>query len=103
MRRLLAPLALVVIVAAAVHADDVNVQQITPLNPHVEQGVQMLHPITPNEQVVQDVRVVGTQDVEPNVVPTGAERTAKTAGKVALGILSAGVSLGAAAAMLMFM
>jgi hypothetical protein len=103
MRRLFAPLALVVIVAAAVHASDPTIQQITPLDPHVQQGVQVLHPITPDQQVVQQVQVVGTQDVEPNVVPTGAERTAKTAGKVALGILSAGVSLGAAAAMLMFM
>lgn len=105
MRSFLAPLAtaaLVLAVGAAVQANDVNVQQITPLNPHVEQGVQVLHPAAP-VQGVQEVVAVGSQDVEPNVVPTGAERTAKTAGKVALGILSAGVSLGAAAAMLMFM
>lgn len=102
MRKLLAPLALVVVLGAAVHAGDEMIQQVTPLHAAAPQGIEMLHPGNPR-QGVQEVVVVGQQDVEPNVVPTGAERTAKTAGKVALGVLSAGVSLGAAAAMLMFM
>ncbi|MCW5892658.1 MAG: hypothetical protein KIT14_19260 [bacterium] len=102
MRRFIAPLVLVVVVGAAVHAEDVNIQQITPINTGVQQGIEVLHPAAP-VQGVQEVTAVASQDVEPNVVPTGAERTAKTAGKVALGVLSAGVSLGAAAAMLMFL
>lgn len=102
MRRLIAPLALLVAVGAAVHAQDVNVQGVTPLHSGVQQGIEVLHPGTPL-QGVQEVTPIAQQDVEPNVVPTGGERTAKAAGKVALGILSAGVSLGAAAAMLMFL
>lgn len=98
-------LALVVLVAglalvAPSGADVILEQSVTAIAPTQEQSVVAVG--APQEQQVQAVVMDGTQIVGPNVPPTEADRAASAAGKVALGIASAALSLGATAAMLMF-
>lgn len=102
MRRTLALVVLVAGLAAVAPsgADVITEQTVTPIVPDEQQQVVAITP--PQEQQVEAVVVSGTQVVGPNVAPTEADRAASTAGKIALGVASAALSLGATAAMLLF-
>jgi hypothetical protein len=70
----------------------------------VPRGEQEIEPITPpGEQAVDHVRDGGAQRVEAQQPRTAAEKTASTVGKVVTGVTAAAVSLGAMAAMLIFL
>jgi hypothetical protein len=75
-------------------------QTVTAITPPQEQTVVAITP--PQEQQVQALAMNGEQIVGPNVPPTEADRAASAAGTVVLGVASAALSLGATAAMLMF-
>jgi hypothetical protein len=103
MRRTLALVVLVAGLAIVVPsgADVILEQTVTAITPSQEQTVVAIG--APQEQQVQAVVMDGTQIVGPNVPPTEADRAASAAGKVVLGVASAALSLGATAAMLMFL
>jgi hypothetical protein len=103
MRRLLTLVVLVAGLAMVVPsgADVITEQTVTAINPSQEQQVVAITP--PDEQQVEALAMDGTQIVGPNVPPTEADRVASTAGKVVLGVASAALSLGATAAMLLFL
>lgn len=103
MRRLVALVVLVAGMAMVVPsgADVITEQTVTAIAPTQEQTVVAIG--APQEQQVEALAMNGTQIVGPNVPPTEADRAASAAGKVALGIASAALSLGATAAMLMFL
>lgn len=78
-------------------------QTIEPLNPGVEQRVEI---IGGGGDTQEQVRTVDAQDVEtvvPHEPPSPAVKAASTAGKVVLGVVGAGVALGAMVASLLFM
>jgi hypothetical protein len=102
MRRFLALVLLVAGLAMVVPsgADVITEQTVTAITPAHEQQVVAIAP--PQEQQVQALATDGTQIVGPNVLPTEADRAASAAGKVALGVASAALSLGVTAAMLLF-
>lgn len=103
MRRLVALVVLVAGMAMVVPsgADVITEQTVTAIAPTQEQSVVAIG--APQEQQVEALAMNGTQIVGPNVPPTEADRAASAAGKVVLGIASAALSLGATAAMLMFL
>ena len=77
-------------------------QTIVPLTPPVEQRVEMVG----GGDYVEQVRTVDTQavaTVEPHVPPSPAAKAASTAAKGVLGVMAAGVALGAMAASLLFL
>ncbi|HEV7733074.1 MAG TPA: hypothetical protein VGR62_12970 [Candidatus Binatia bacterium] len=103
MRRVLALLVLVAAMTAVVPsgADVITEQTVTAIPQTEEQQVVAI--AQPQEQDVQAMDVSGVQIVGPNIPPTEADRTASAAGKIVLGVASAALSLGATAAMLMFL
>lgn len=75
-------------------------QPVEPLRPEAEQQVEILHPRLP--QTVQEIQLQPDQEVTAPEPVSPARRAASTVGKVVLGIVAAGVALGAAAASLLF-
>jgi hypothetical protein len=69
----------------------------------VPPGEQQVEPIAPRQdQAVDGVQRTGEQAVAPLEPPSPAAKAASTAGKVVTGVAAAAVSLGAMAAMLLF-
>jgi hypothetical protein len=101
--RLTVVLAALVLSAALCVAPSGAVEQtIQPLDPGVEQRVQIIGGDGSTEQV----RAVDTQrieTVEPHTPPSPAVKAASTAGKVVLGVTGAAIAVGAMAASLLFM
>jgi hypothetical protein len=99
MRRvLLLGLAMLLLSSQAGFSTEQTVEAIVP------QGEQEIEPITPpGDQVVEAVGAGGDQRVERQEPRTAAEKTASTVGKVVTGVTAAAVSLGAMAAMLIFL
>jgi hypothetical protein len=77
-------------------------QTITPLTPPEEQRVEVLGGGAAQEGV-QAIETTELAAVEPHVPPSPAAKSASTAGKVALGVTAAAVSLAAMAASLLFL
>ena len=76
-------------------------QPIEPIRPQVEQEIEILRP--GRDQTVSDVDVQGEQELGvPEKTSRGA-RAASTVGKVVLGVVAAGVALGAMAASLLLL
>jgi hypothetical protein len=76
-------------------------QTIEPLDPGVEQRVQVIGGGNETEQV-RMVETQAVETVEPHVPPSPAAKAASTAGKVVLGVTGAAIALGAMAASLLF-
>jgi hypothetical protein len=76
-------------------------QTVEELVPPSEQRVETLGGA--NEQAVRGVDVTGEQEVAPQEPPSAAAKAAANVGKVATGVTALVVSLGATAAMLMFL
>jgi hypothetical protein len=77
-------------------------QTVEPIVPSVEQEVE---PIGPGgeQQVVSGVGVAGEQEIQRQEPRTETEKSISVVGKVVTGVTAAAVSLGATAAMLMFL
>jgi hypothetical protein len=76
-------------------------QTVEPLDPGVEQRIQIIGGGTETEQV-RMVETQAVETVEPHVPPSPAAKAASTAGKVVLGVTGAAIALGAMAASLLF-
>jgi hypothetical protein len=77
-------------------------QTVEPIVPRGEQQIEVIAP--PGEQVVSGIGAgAGEQQVEPQVAPSQAAKTASNVAKAVTGVTAAAVSLGAMAAMLMFL
>lgn len=99
MRRL-ALLALVVVLAAGLASAEQDVRPIIPPGA----GEQEVEAITPRaDQIVQGAGIAAEQQIEPQTEPSKGAKAVSTAGKVATGVVAAAVSVGAAAAMLIFL
>jgi hypothetical protein len=99
MRRL-ALLGLVVALAARLASAEQDVRPIIPPGT----GEQEVEALTPRgDQDVRAARMAGEQQVEPLKEPSRSAKAASTAGKVATAVAATAVSLGAAAAMLLFL
>jgi hypothetical protein len=77
-------------------------QRIDQLAPAVEQRVEAVG-AGDREANVQGVEQIASQDVGVQEPPSTSQKAASTAGKVAVSILAAGISLGAMAASLLFL
>jgi hypothetical protein len=99
MRRL-ALLGLVVTLAARLASAEQDVRPIVPPGA----GEQEVEALTPRgDQEVRAAGMAGEQQVEPLKEPSRAAKAASRAGKVASAVAATAVSLGAAAAMLLFL
>ncbi len=101
MRRRAFPLALLLVglVATSVLATEQSIQELAP---PVEQRVEAVG-AGDHEADVQAVEILRDQDIGAQEPPSGPEKVASTAGKIALGLVAAGVSLGfTVASMLLF-
>jgi hypothetical protein len=76
-------------------------QTVEPITPHGEQELELIVP--PGEQRVEQVASGAQQDIGPVVPPTPTEKALSNVGKAVTGVTAAAVSLGAAAAMMMFL
>jgi hypothetical protein len=77
-------------------------QTVDPIVPRGEQQIEAIAP--PGEQVVSGMGAgAGEQQVAPQVAPSPTEKTLSGASKVVTGVAAAAVSLGAMAAMLLFL
>ena len=101
MRRILLLGFLAVMLAARMGAAVDREQTIEPLTPPNEQDVQAIGPAA--EQGVQGVEQVNEQQVNVQEPMSDAARVATKVGHVAIGVTAAAVSLGATAAMLLFL
>jgi hypothetical protein len=101
MRRILLLGFLAVMLAARMGAAVDREQTIEPLTPPNEQDVQAIGPAA--EQGVQGVEQIDEQQVNTQEPASDAARVATKIGHVAIGVTAAAVSLGATAAMLMFL
>ena len=99
MRRILLLSCLAVALAARMGA--ATEQTVEEMVPPGEQEVQGIGPA--QEQVVVDATGGNEQTVEGQVPPSDAARIATKVGHVAIGVTAAAVSLGATAAMLLFL
>ena len=96
----------VAVVMLTAHSGIAVEQTVEELVPPGEQRVETLGGADEqavNEQVVHGVDVTAEQEVAPQEPPSAAAKAAQNVGKVATGITAAVVSLGATAAMLMFL
>ena len=101
MRRTLLLGFLAVMLAARMGAAVDREQTIEALTPPNEQDVQAIGPAA--EQGVQGVEQVNEQQVNAQEPASDAARMATKVGNVAIGVTAAAVSLGATAAMLLFL
>jgi hypothetical protein len=101
MRRILLLGFLAVMLAARMGAAVDREQTVEALTPPNEQDVQAIGPGA--EQGVQGVEQVNEQQVHTQVPAGDAARMATKVGNVAIGVTAAAVSLGATAAMLLFL
>jgi hypothetical protein len=101
MRRILLLGFLAVMLAARMGAAVDREQTVEALTPPNEQDVQAIGPGA--EQGVQGVEQVNEQQVNTQVPASDAARMATKVGNVAIGVTAAAVSLGATAAMLLFL
>jgi hypothetical protein len=101
MRRILLLGFLAVMLAARMGAAVDRQQTVEPLTPPNEQDVQAIGPAT--EQGVQGVEQIDEQQVNAQEPQSDAARMATKVGNVAIGVTAAAVSLGATAAMLLFL
>src|SRR5262245_60325397 len=76
-------------------------QDVVPIVPHGEQQVEVITP--PSEQVVQQVGGGVEQEVARQEPPSPGMKAVSNAGKVVTGVAAAAASLGAMAAMLLFL
>ena len=91
----------VAVVMLTSHSGIAVEQTVEELVPPGEQRVEALGGA--NEQAVRGVDVTAEQDVAPQEPPSPAMKAAENVGKVATGVTALVVSLGATAAMLMFL
>ena len=91
----------VAIVMLTSHSGIAVEQTVEELVPPGEQRVEALGGA--NEQAVRGVDVTAEQEVGPQEPPSPAMKAAENVGKVATGVTALVVSLGATAAMLMFL
>jgi hypothetical protein len=87
--------------AVAVPAADPPEQAVTPLAPASEQRVDAVVAGGP-QQDVEKLDAQGLQDIAGTSHTSPAKRAATTVGKVALGVVALGVSLGFTVASLLF-
>jgi hypothetical protein len=99
MRRILLLGCLAIVLAARMGA--ATEQTVEEMVPSGEQDVQGIGPA--EEQVAVDATGGNEQAVEGQVPPSDAARIATKVGHVAIGVTAAAVSLGATAAMLLFL
>jgi hypothetical protein len=76
-------------------------QTVEPITPSGEQDLEIIVPR--GEQRVDQVASGAQQDVGPQVAPTQTEKTGSNVTKAVTGVAAAAASLGAMAAMLMFL
>ena len=99
-KRLFVSLVLVVaLTMGAFAADEVGEQTVTPITPPAEQRIEGV--TSGNEQRVQPVGVEGMQGVSYGSKGP-VRRGAEAAGKVVIGVLAAGIAIGATVASLLF-
>ena len=91
----------VAVVMLTSHSGIAVEQTVEELVPPGEQRVEALGGA--NEQAVRGVDVTAEQEVGPQEPPSPAMKAAENVGKVATGVTALVVSLGATAAMLMFL
>ena len=100
-RALLLGVAIVMLTSHSGIAVEQTVEELVPPN---EQRVETLGGANEaNEQAVRGVDVTAEQEVGPQEPPSPAMKAAENVGKVATGVTALVVSLGATAAMLMFL
>src|SRR5262245_31087662 len=91
----------VAVVMLTAHSGIAVEQTVEEIVPPGEQRVETLGGA--NQQAVHGVDVTAEQEVAPQEPPSAAAKAAQNVGKVATGITAAAVSLGATAAMLLFL
>jgi len=91
----------VVVVMLTAHSGIAVEQTVEEIVPPGEQRVETLGGA--NEQAVHGVDALAEQQVQPQEPPSPAAKAAANVGKVATGVAAAAISLGATAAMLMFL
>jgi hypothetical protein len=96
----------VAVVMLTAHSGIAVEQTVEEIMPPGEQRVETLggaNQQAVQEQAVHGVDVTAEQEVAPQEPPSAAAKAAQNVGKVATGITAAAVSLGATAAMLLFL
>ena len=88
-------------IALTARAGTVTEQSVEGMTPPAEQEVHGFGPA--QEQVVEGIGVGAEQTVEGTAPKSDAAKLATKAGNVAIGVASAGISLAAMAAMLLFL
>jgi hypothetical protein len=99
MRRVVLPALAVLVLQSGIAFS--TEQTIEPIIPSVEQEVVPMGP--GGEQMVSGVGAAGEQQVMRQEPRTAAEKSISTVSKVVTGVTAAAVSLGATAAMLLFL